>query len=116
MDGQRRECPIIPNEVVPVQFGDEVLQYGGWVDSVHMFPEARLSHAKYYAETGVLSFQFLEADILAALVERGIPLVIRESIFEREVEAHKNYCWDVAEALGQLPCQQVVEQPAPLEL
>lgn len=122
MDGQHRETPIIPNEIVPVEFEDGTyLNYGGWVDSIHMFAESRLSHVKYWDENGCVSFQFLSDELLAGLAERGIPVVMRDSIFEREVQAHKDHCWNLAEALGMVVLEDEIDYtqlppPVPLEL
>lgn len=107
-DRERRETPIVPNEIIPVQWEDGTVgQYGGWVDSIHMFSESRLTHVKFWTEDGRLSFQFLEQDILAQLAERGLPVVPRTHIYEREVEAHKEHCWAMAEALGQIPVRSM---------
>lgn len=101
-DGEYKPCPIVPDELITVNLGEMVLGYGGWIDCVHMFPDPRLNHVKYWDEDNSLQYHFFDQETLAALVEHGIPLAIRDRAFEREVESHKNHCWALAESMGMI--------------
>lgn len=92
-DGDHKECPIIPNTVVKaVADGGRELRYAAWVDVIHVFPDERYSHVKYWdEESSGFQYHFLGRSVLAQLSEAGIPFVQRPEITQSEYDAWAEY-------------------------
>ena len=100
-DGEHKDCPIIPNQMVRIPYGEddeEALLVAPSHDSVQIFPDSRYNHLRYFNhEEGALQAIFLPAEILAQLVEvHGIPMSKRESITEGEVECYEYWLGKIA--------------------
>ena len=112
MDGERKECPIIPDMAIHVKYGDDEDNYllvAPSHDTIQLFPDSRYNHLKYFdpAEGGLRPI-WLPAHVLADLHDMGIPHTRRESITECEYEAYQTYMGRLAghvvevEEVGQL--------------
>lgn len=101
-DGEHKECPVVPNNIIRLRYGegeDEALHVAATHDSVQMFPDPRYNYLRYYdTDTKNIIAVFLGQNVLADLVENGIPLSIRESITEGEVETYEHHIGKVAAA------------------
>lgn len=101
-DGEHKECPIIPNNVIRLTYGegpDDVLHVAPTHDTVQMFPEPKYNYLRYYdVDTTNIIAVFLGQNVLAELVEGGIPLCIRDSITEGEVEVYEHHVGKIAAA------------------
>ena len=94
-DGEHRECPIVPNEIIRLRYGegeDDMLRVAPTHDTIQMFPDPQYNYLRYYdAEQEQMIAVFLAHEILADLVDGGIPLCIRGSITEAEVEIYETH-------------------------
>lgn len=114
-DGEHKPCPIVPSDVIRLRYGeddDDVLHVAATHDSVQMFPDPRYNYLRYYdVDDRNIIAVFLAQNVLAELVEGGIPLCIRNSITEGEVEVYEHHLGRIATtAVGMLA------PDAPLEL
>lgn len=93
MDDRQPKCPITENEVITLLAEDGTKRrYAKWCDVVHFFPQPEYSHVKYWDDEGkVMQYHFLPEDVLAELVEHGIPLVPRTDITQIEHNAWTEY-------------------------
>lgn len=51
MDGERKECPIVPDNAIRYHYGpdeDDYLLMAGSHDSICIFPESKYNHLRYY--------------------------------------------------------------------
>lgn len=99
-------CPIVPNEAIRFNFGEseeESFIVAASHDSVQMFSDPRYTHLRYFdGQEGELRILWLPEEVIAQLVEMGIPVTIRESITETEHECYQTY-------LGKVSTAQIVE-------
>lgn len=95
MDGDRKECPITPDNVIRVRFGDDeddCLLIAPSHDSIQVFPESKYNHLRYYdPNEQALRAVWLAAHVLADLHDMGVPHTKRESITESEYGAYMQY-------------------------
>lgn len=121
-DGEHKDCPVVPNDVIRLRYGetdDDVLHVAATHDSVQMFPDPRYNYLRYYdVDDRNIIAVFLAQNVLAELVEGGIPLCIRNSITEGEVEVYEHHIGKLATAAaGMMNCIDLEEATdAPLEL
>lgn len=116
-DGDHKECPIIPNNAIRLNYGedeDDNLMVAASHDSIQMFPDPRYTHLRYWDHRDQsLKAVWLAQEVLADLMDAGIPITIRESITESEYECFEHY-------LGQISTAAIAEiidiDEAPLEL
>ena len=89
------DCPIIPNEVFRLRYGDNEKDY--WIvapthDSIVSFPDPRYNHLRYNdTEEQTVNMLFLPLVVLDKLEEGGIPITMRESITEHEYELYNEH-------------------------
>jgi len=95
MDGERKECPIEPDNAVRYFYGedeDDYLLIAPSHDSINIFPDSKYNHLRYYdADEGQMRTVWLPAHVLADLHDMGIPHTKRDSITECEYEAYQSY-------------------------
>lgn len=110
-DGEHIECPIVPVETIKLRYGedeDDVLHVAPTHDTIQMFPDPKYNYLRYYdAPDRQVIAVFLAQEILADLVDGGIPLCIRSNITEAEVEVYQNHVAKIATA----GCVEVEEVP-----
>lgn len=111
MDGERKECPIVPDKIVKLNIAGTELIIAPSHDSIQLFPDSRLSYLRYFdTSEGQIRMVWLPQDVLADLFDMGIPHTIRESITESEYEGYQTY-------LGRLSLRDMeVEEVEPLAL
>lgn len=72
-DGDHRKCPIVPNDVVRLRYGeeeDEYLSVSPAHDTIQMFAEPEYNYLRYYNEDNKnILVIFLADTILADLVD-----------------------------------------------
>lgn len=92
-DGEHRECPIVETVGFRLQIDEEdFLIVSASHDTVEVFPDSRFNHLRYYdANDRRMKLVWLAKDILAELVDRGIPTSRRESITEEEVDCYHTF-------------------------
>lgn len=90
MDGEHYPCPVVENKAARVNLADnDYLLVTASHDSVQMFPDPRFTHLRYYdGDDNTLKALWLPEEVLADLMDFGIPVTIRESITEDEFN-----CW-----------------------
>lgn len=93
MDGDHKECPIVPDEGIKLVIDDEnYLVVTASHDTIQVFPDSRFNHLRYYdADSRKITLVWLGAGILAELVDKGIPMTTRESITETEMECFHTF-------------------------
>lgn len=100
MDGEHRECPIVPNNVIRVRFGEndeDCLLIAPSHDSIQIFPDSKYNHLRYYdSDEQALRAVWLASHVLADLHDMGIPHTSRESVTESEHEAYMQYLSQIA--------------------
>ena len=113
MDGDRRECPIVPNFTIRLRFGeaeDEVLYVAPSHDNIQVFPDSRYNYLRYYDDqTREAKAIFLAHNVLADLVDGGIPVCKRESITEGEVEIYEHHLGKLAIRAANDPIEAEVQ-------
>lgn len=116
MDGEHRDCPIVPDETIRLNLSNnDYLLIAAHADSIQMFPDPDLTHLRYYDnDDKQLKAIWLPEDILAELLDRGIPLTMRESITESEMEAYAQYMGKIALA-SQIAVDPVEQEIAHLD-
>ena len=99
-DGEHRECPIVPANIVRLRYGedeDDVLVVSPTHDTIQMFPNPDYTYLRYFnPEQGELVAVWLGQEVLADLVDEGIPLCIRDCITEQEVELYERHLGKIA--------------------
>lgn len=113
-DGERRECPVVSNESIKLRYGegeDDMLFVAATHDSVQMFPDPKYNYLRYFdAPERQIIAVFLAQEVLADLVENGIPLCMRSDITELEVEVYESHIGKLAVAAsGMMNCIEVEE-------
>ncbi len=111
MDGERKECPIEPDNAIRYHYGegeDDYLLIAPSHDSIVIFPDSKYNHLRFYdADEGHMRTVWLPAHVLADLHDMGIPHTKRESITECEYEAYQQF-------LGRLAGHTVEVEPLAL--
>lgn len=99
MDGEHRECPIVPDQAIRLNYGteEEYLLVAPSHDVIVMFPDPKYNHLRYWSpEERRIKAIWLNDEMLADLNDAGIPVVIRNSISECEYSAYKEYLAHIA--------------------
>lgn len=88
MDGSRNSCEIVPDQAMVINLVDGgSLHVAASCDSIQMFPDPRYTYLRYWdVAEGKLTALFLNDDILAELVDFGIPITTRPNISQEEFE------------------------------
>lgn len=99
-DGEHRDCPIVPNDVVRLRYGegeDDNIVVAPSHDAIQMFPDPRYTHLRYWDHTdGQMKAVWLNDQVMADLADAGIPITIRESITDTEHELYERYVGQIA--------------------
>lgn len=111
MDGERKECPIVPDKIVRLNIAGTELIIAPSHDSIQLFPDSRYSYLRYFdTPEGQIRMVWLPQDVLADLYDMGIPHTIRESITESEYEGYQTYLSRLS--LRDVEVEEVEEQLA----
>lgn len=115
MDGERKECPIVPDNAVRYFYGedeDDYLLIAPSHDSINIFPDSKYNHLRYYdGDEEQMRCVFLPAHVLADLHDMGIPHTRRDSITQCEYIAYQEYLGRLA---GHTVAVEEVEEPLAL--
>lgn len=111
-DGEHRECPIVPANIIRLRYGEDdedELVVSPTHDTVQMFPDPKYTYLRYFnPQAGELVAVWLQQEVLADLVDAGIPLCIRSEITEQEHELYEQHMGKIALA-GVSNCIEVEE-------
>lgn len=112
MDGEKKDCPVVEANIIRLRYGeedDEELVVSPTHDTIQIFPEPKYNYLRYFNPSeGVLVAVWLGHEVLADLVDGGIPSCMRKDITEQEVELYEHHLGKIA-IVGVSNCIEVEE-------